>query len=119
MISDKCTSHTSDIIRELYTEKGIKHISIPSNCTKYIQPLDVSIFRSFKAKLDQLKSEYIESNLNERTKAGNIKNPTRQNAINWISIAFEDISSEIIEIKKNQSHLIIVLNLRVNLIFKS
>ena len=97
VVSDKCTSHTSTIISQIYREKGIVHISIPSACMKYIQPLDVSNFRSFKAKLEDFKNLYLSQNFENRTKAGNIKNPTRQDAINWISFAYREISDKTIQ----------------------
>jgi len=97
VISDKCTSHISNDIDKIYKERGIHHASIPSGCTKYVQPLDVSVFRSLKAFLDDEKCAWISSNIDYRTKAGNIKNPGRQEAIDWVDRAFKGISSESIE----------------------
>ena len=96
VIFDKCTVHTSELLQTIYKNKEIRQVSIPSNCTKYVQPLDVSVFRSFKAKLDHFKSKYIEENFENRTKVGNIVNPGRQCAINWVRAALIQVEREII-----------------------
>ena len=75
IVSNKCTAHTSSVLKEVLKERAIEQIFIPSGCTKFIQPLDVSVFRSFKAKLDTEKNKYLEESYENRTKAGNIKIP--------------------------------------------
>ena len=68
-----------------------------SSCTKYIKSLNVSAFRSFKAKLDDFKDNYLNQNINNRTNAGKISNLNRQDAINWVTLAQRELSSSTIE----------------------
>lgn len=57
---DLCSTHKAESVTIFYHENNNLHVSIPSNCTKYIQPLDVCIFKSFKAKLDAFKRYTLE-----------------------------------------------------------
>jgi DDE superfamily endonuclease len=60
-----------------------------------VQPLDVSINKPFK---DSLRNQWTEwfATTNERTPGNNHKPPTRQNLIEWISLAWEGISASVI-----------------------
>lgn len=80
----------------IFKEKKINTFSFPAACTKYIQPLDVSIFKSFKSKLEELKNKYILDNIINRTKAGNINNPGRECEITWNSKTWSNIDEGII-----------------------
>ena len=64
-------SYTLSVLKEVVKKMAIEQISIPSGCTKCIQPLDFSVFLSFKAKLDTEKTKYLEENYENRTKAEN------------------------------------------------
>lgn len=97
VFSDRCTTHLVEEITDIYSERNITHISIPSSCTKYVQPLDIAVFKSFKAKLDDSKRLYIENNIDNRTSTGNIKNPKRQDAIDWVNSAVEALNSDLMK----------------------
>ena len=57
-------------LRELYhcNLKGSQKMSLYQLCERFQEPLDASIFRSFKAKIDDTKRKCIEANIKNRTK---------------------------------------------------
>ena len=72
------------------------HSEVPPGCTPLVQPMDVSINRPFKARMESLWVSWFQYR-SELTPKGNLKLPTRQNAIDWVSTAWAGILISIIE----------------------
>ena len=91
LVRDQATVHCKVASRFLLENMGIKQIFIPKGLTGTYQPLDVGInflFKSF------LKKSYHEWR-NERTKTtkkGYLKKPDRQDFVNFVSKAWEEIT---------------------------
>lgn len=68
---------------------------VPAGCTPLVQPMDVSINRPFKQAMRELWVKWF-SEHTSRTIHGNLKQPTRQDAINWVSTAWDSIKLETI-----------------------
>ena len=56
---------------------------IPPGCTGLVQPMDVSANRPFKAKLRSLCVDWFKDRTETTTPRGNLKQPTRQQALDW------------------------------------
>ena len=63
-------------------------VFIPAGCTPLVQPMDVSVNRPFKALMRVTHTQH--------TKHGNLKQPTRQDVINWVSKAWKSVKMETI-----------------------
>ena len=70
-------------------------ICFSGGCTSLAQPVDVSIYKPFKDEMRELWMEWRKSG-NARTRQGNLKQPTRQNALNWVAAAWESIAEGIV-----------------------
>ena len=70
-------------------------VIVPGGCTSIIQPMDKCINKPFKESMRQSWQEWMRQD-RAKTKQGNLKQPTRQDAINWVSIAWDSISQETI-----------------------
>ena len=70
-------------------------VVIPGGCTSIIQPMDKCINKPFKTFMQQQWQEWI---IQDRptTKAGNLKQLTRQDIINWVSHAWSSIELKVI-----------------------
>ena len=68
---------------------------IPGGCTSIVQPMDKCINKPFK---ESMRGSWQTWMLQDRTltKAGNLKQPTRQDAINWVSAAWDSIKQDTI-----------------------
>ena len=53
LIMDSHRSHMTDDVKVACKSHNIDIIMIPGGCTKYLQPLDLTVNRSFKSKLKQ------------------------------------------------------------------
>ena len=83
---------TGSLIQSLDTDL----VFIPANCTSICQPRDVSVNALFKKKIIDFWVEWRRQPA-ARTAAGNLKQPTRQHVINWISTAWEELADDIIK----------------------
>ena len=53
LIMDSHRSHMTDDVKAACRSHNIDIVMIPGGCTKYLQPLDLTVNRSFKSKLKQ------------------------------------------------------------------
>ena len=83
---------TGSLIRSLDTDL----VFIPAGCTSIYLPMDVSVNASFKKKIIDFWVEWRRQPA-ARTAAGNLKQPTQQHVINWISTSWEELAYDIIK----------------------
>ena len=70
-------------------------IIIPGGCTSVVQLMDKCINKPFKESMRQSWQGWMREG-QAKTKMGNLKQPTRQDAINWVSKAWDSIKQETI-----------------------
>ena len=68
-------------------------IIIPGGCTSTVQPMDRCINRPFKEYMRASWQEWMQQD-RAKTKKGNLKQPSHQDAINWVSKAWDSIKLE-------------------------
>ena len=91
---DHYRPHMSEEVKQIASQRCTDLVFIPAGCTSIAQPLDVSINKPFK---DNLRAQWVKwMQTAERNQNGNLRQPTRQNLLNWISRAWESIDEEII-----------------------
>eukprot|EP00435_Cladocopium_sp_Y103_P002662 s3000_g1.t1 len=54
LLLDACPAHLQSKVLASAQAKGLRLIVVPSQCTSWLQPLDLFVFRSFRAKMEQL-----------------------------------------------------------------
>lgn len=93
LIRDQAPVHCLQGSEKLFKKRNVKQIFIPASRTGDFQPLDVSINRPFKV---YYRDEYAKWRKNNRgvTKAGNLKKPSRQDFINFVSEAWKKVSPD-------------------------
>ena len=81
--------------REHIESKNSDVVFIPGGCTSICQPADACRNAVFKRKV---REEWVRWGRTERrTPAGNLQMATRQDVINWISYAWDEISEDLIK----------------------
>ena len=91
-----------DIYKPHQMENNIKKVKdscnsdviiIPGGCTSIVQPMDRCINRPFKEYMRASWQEWMRQD-RAKTKKGNLKQPSHQDAINWVSKAWDSIKLE-------------------------
>ena len=84
----------SQEVQEITDDMSTDLVYIPAGCTSPAQSLDVSINKPFKY---ILRAQWVERmKTTERNANGNLRQPTRQNVINWVSRAWKNVKEETI-----------------------
>ena len=96
LIVDKYKSHTvEDNMRTVKINCNSDLLFIPAGCTPLVQPMDVSINRPFKNKMQEIWVAWFSTHT-EQTTQGNLKKPTRQRVIDLVSAAWENVNPQTI-----------------------
>jgi len=70
---------------------------LPTNSTKYAQPMDLSVNAAFKKYVSESWEDYMTKlTSNFVTKSGYYKAPTREMKMSWISAAWEKVDTQIV-----------------------
>ena len=95
LVWDMFRAHCCDSVKEKLKEYRTRQAVIPGGCTSVLQPLDVSINKSFKTYLQKLWNTWMVSG-EEFTKSGAMKRPGLSLVVQWVKEAWESISDDII-----------------------
>ena len=97
VILDSAPSHLHENSRN-ELKKSSKVAVIPGGCTRFVQPLDISVNKSFKDHLQtHWKAWYAEETQAEYTKSGRRKRPHLEVVSEWVRKSFEDVSIDCIK----------------------
>ena len=91
LIRDRATVHCNVASSFLLEKKGIEQIFIPTGLTGTYHPLDIGVNYHFKCYLKKSYHEWRDRRT-KVTKKGYLKKPDRQDSINFVSSAWEQIT---------------------------
>ena len=96
LVWDSFRCHISDEMKETARKRKTVMGVIPGGCTKFLQPLDVSINKPFKAALNG-NDEWFRKGELEYTSGGMQKPPNHVLQVQWVVEAWKQIDKEIIK----------------------
>ncbi|CAI7825998.1 unnamed protein product [Closterium sp. NIES-54] len=98
LVLDSYRGHLTEGVKEKFRELNCVPAVIPSGCTAEVQPLDVSINKSFKASIRQQYQKWFQEEGQEQlTEAGNLKKPPPAVVLQWVSRAWKAVPAELIK----------------------
>ncbi|CAI7858395.1 unnamed protein product [Closterium sp. NIES-54] len=98
VVLDSYRGHLTEVVKEKFRELNCVPAIIPSGCTAEVQPLDVSINKSFKASVRQQYQKWFQEEGQEQlTRAGNLKKPPPEVVVRWISRAWKAVPADLIK----------------------
>ena len=84
------TKESTDMVK---CECNAELVIIPGGCTSVAQPMDKCINRPFKQRVREHWQEWMRQG-RPKTPSGNLKQPTRQDVIDWVSQAWSSIKKD-------------------------
>ncbi|CAI7845577.1 unnamed protein product [Closterium sp. NIES-53] len=98
LVLDSYCGHLTKEFKARFAALNIVPAVIPAGCTADVQPLDVSVNKSFKASVrPQYQSWFEADGMNILTPAGNIKKPPPEVVLKWISRAWKAVPADLIK----------------------
>jgi hypothetical protein len=96
LVLDSFRGHLVDSVKNRFNEKQTNIAVIPGGLTGKLQPLDVAINKSFKAKLRQYYNEWMNFEVHELTPAGRIKRPSYATVAEWVKKSWDEVDVSLI-----------------------
>ena len=96
LVLDHYKPHRAADTQSLVESLNTDLVYIPAGCTSICQPMDVSVNAPFKKKVTDLWVEWRRKPA-ARTAASNLKQPSRQHVISWVSTAWKELSEDILK----------------------
>jgi hypothetical protein len=91
LIMDSCRAHITDDTKRLVS-KYSKLAIIPGGLTKKIQPLDLSVNKSFKSKLRSTWERWMMTGVKDYTESGKIKRVSYEEISRWILESWQAVT---------------------------
>jgi len=93
---DSAPCHLTTQVRDELNHHNIDTIVVPPRMTNLLQPLDVSIMKSFKSKYHAKWTDWYLNSDKSFTRNGNMRSPPYATIIDWISSIVIDIPRELV-----------------------
>ncbi|KAH9360477.1 hypothetical protein HPB48_009660 [Haemaphysalis longicornis] len=94
LILNQAPIHKTDAARKALASKDTNVVLVPGGCTSIVQPADVSWMKPFKDSLRETWASFIRAGA--VTPKGNLKKPSRQDVVNFVSKAWAAGSEEVV-----------------------
>lgn len=91
---DSMKAHLTDDIKKLCKNNKCFRAIIPGGMTKLLQPLDITVNRSFKCKIRGKWEKWMTEELKEYTKNGRMKRASYTTVCEWIADSWKNISAK-------------------------
>lgn len=96
LIFDSAKCHLTDVAKK-ELKKYSKIAVIPAGLTSELQPLDISVNKSFKSKLRNEWEKWMVNGPHDTTKSGNQKRPSYKIICEWIIRSWKQITPQIVK----------------------
>lgn len=93
---DSIRAHITENIKKKIKSVNTVPVIIPGGMTKMLQPLDISVNRSFKAVLRHLLENWMSNGDHSYTTTGRLRHATFSEVANWVATAWDSVSERII-----------------------
>uniref|UniRef100_U9SUI3 HTH CENPB-type domain-containing protein n=1 Tax=Rhizophagus irregularis (strain DAOM 181602 / DAOM 197198 / MUCL 43194) TaxID=747089 RepID=U9SUI3_RHIID len=93
---DFFSAHRTDAVKQRFREKRTDLAVIPGGLTSHLQPLDVSLNRSFKSKVRNIYNNWMSEAIKDYTSSGKIKRPSYSLVARWVKEGWDAIDINMI-----------------------
>ena len=85
-------AHLTEDVKKKVNEENIIPVIIPDGFSKILQPLDISVNKSFKTNLRQIWESWMTTGEHSFTKTGRLRHATLTNVVEWVHQAWKDVT---------------------------
>ena len=96
LVWDTFKCHFTSSVKSLLQKSNTDLVSVPPGCTKILQPADVCWNAPFKARYRDLYTVWMSARNHERTKAGNLRAPSKALMVEWVLRSWESVTCDTI-----------------------
>ncbi|GES95125.1 pogo transposable element with KRAB domain [Rhizophagus clarus] len=96
LVLDSFSAHIVDSVKRRFGEKNTNIAVISGGLIFRLQPLDVSVNKSFKTKMRQNYNKWMAEAVKELTPAGNLKKPSYETVANWVRDSWNAVDVDLI-----------------------
>ena len=93
---DQLKAHVTESTKRLVTKLKTHLAVIPGGLTSQLQPLDVSVNKSFKGFMREEWTKWIEAPTHHVTRTGRVKPSSISNVCEWVKNSWQRVKSETI-----------------------
>jgi len=95
LVLDSAPAHLTSEVKDKF--KNTTLAVIPGGLTKILQPLDISVNKSFKSKIRRHWEQWMVNGYHEYTKSGRMKKASYEEVCKWIDSSWREITPECIK----------------------
>ena len=92
LLLDSCKAHLTAEVKSMISNSRTNLAVIPGGLTGKLQPLDLTVNRSFKSRLRDKWEQWMLTNIHEYTRSGKIKKASYEEICRWIDEAWNGIT---------------------------
>ena len=92
LVMDSMRAHITEDVKRALEANNTTPAIIPGGLTKLLQPLDISVNRTFKASMRVLWEEWMSSGEHSFTKTGRLRRATLTEIAQWVLSAWDSVS---------------------------
>ncbi|GBB83249.1 hypothetical protein RclHR1_01000005 [Rhizophagus clarus] len=97
LVLDSFSAHIVDSIKRRFGEKKTNIAIIPRGLTSRLQPLDVSVNKSFKSKMRRYYNEWMAETIKELTPTGKFRRPSYETVAHWVKDSWDAVDVNLIQ----------------------
>jgi len=97
LVLDSMRAHISPEVKEAIKKTNSVPAVIPGGLTKQLQPLDISVNRSFKNQLRKQWEQWMTSGEHSFTATGRMRRATYAQVVEWVKVAWDRVDPAIIK----------------------
>ena len=97
LLLDSCKAHLTAEVKSMISNSRTNLAVIPGGLTGKLQPLDLTVNRSFKLRIRDKWEQWMLTNIHEYTRSGKIKKASYEEICRWIDKAWNGITVDCVQ----------------------
>ncbi|GBC07964.1 hypothetical protein RclHR1_07810006 [Rhizophagus clarus] len=97
LVLDSFSAHIVDSVKKRFSKKKTNIAVIPGGLTSRLQPLDISVNKSFKSKMQRYYNEWMAETIKELTPTGKFRRHSYKTVAHWVKDSWDAVDVNLIQ----------------------